>query len=152
MNTGELETFLLEQIPLASSMGLKIEHADFHSVILRAPLAPNRNHLGGAFGGSLQSLLIFSCYTWLFHHLIEDGNCHVLIQSAKTDYLHPVKEDMKIVCPAPKQDDLETFMKIYERKGRARLRLSSYVEISTGRACVFEGEFVAEKSRDCALD
>jgi thioesterase domain-containing protein len=152
MDKFKLESFLHAQIPLAASMGLKVSELTSQKVIVWAPLELNRNHLGTAFGGSLQSLLIFSCYTWLFNYLSDSGPCHVLIQEARTRYLLPVKEDMHVLCNAPDEDIIAKFMNQYERKGRARITLRANVVITDGEACTFEGEFIAEKSKESRID
>lgn len=152
MNTIQIENFLREQIPLAVSMELRVLNADKKRVELLAPLAPNRNHLGGAFGGSLQTLLIFSGYTWLFHYLSETGSCHVLIQESRTQYLKPVYEDMRVICLAPEESEIQKFLTVYNRKGKARITLQATVEIKDGVACKFEGDFVAERSKVSALN
>lgn len=69
MTPTELTSFLHEQIPLARALSIEIIKADDHEALVMGPLAPNRNHMGTAFGGSLSAVLILSCYTWLFHRL-----------------------------------------------------------------------------------
>ena len=46
------------EIVLAKPMGIIVEAADERALVLRAPLAPNANHKGTAFGGSLYSLAV----------------------------------------------------------------------------------------------
>ena len=52
-----LEHELLAEIPLARAMALRVAAYDGDSLALAAPLAPNVNDKGCAFGGSLASLM-----------------------------------------------------------------------------------------------
>ena len=47
---------IVGEFPLARHIGIVVESADDAAVVLRAPLAPNANYKGTAFGGSLYSL------------------------------------------------------------------------------------------------
>lgn len=146
MNKIELLNLLYEEIPLARAMGVKINTSDAHSTAVMAPLALNRNHLDTAFGGSLSSLLILSCYAWLFHRLNEEGHkVHVLIQEAHTDYLLPVKEDLIAVCRSPSEEDYEKFKESFRRKNVGRITLHAEISTTDGKCCTFRGIFVAQK-------
>ncbi len=53
--------------------GIIVEAADDDEpVVLRAPLAPNANHKGTAFGGSLYSLAVLTGWAWA-HALSRDA-------------------------------------------------------------------------------
>src|SRR5699024_9824089 len=52
-----LETRMRNDIPLTRAIDLRVRHADADTLILAAPLAPNINDKGCAFGGSLVSLM-----------------------------------------------------------------------------------------------
>jgi thioesterase domain-containing protein len=147
MNSAELKNLLYEEIPLAKAMGVEINTSNASSTSVMAPLALNRNHLDTAFGGSLSSLLILSCYAWLFHRLSEEGyHSHVLIQEAHTDYLLPVKEDLIAVCKSPSEEDFEKFKESFRRKNVGRITLHAEISTSEGKCCTFRGLFVAQKS------
>ncbi len=62
MTTRGLEAFLHEKIPLTKAMGLHVAESNARRLVLEAPLAANRNHLGTAFGGSLHALPTLACY------------------------------------------------------------------------------------------
>jgi thioesterase domain-containing protein len=144
MPLKKLEEFLHEQIPLTEALGVKIIKSDDSGAEVTAPLAPNRNHLGTVFGGSLHSVLVLSAYLWLFHALEKKGiSNHVVLMSSHTDYLHPVTGEFKAVCPAPKPEDFKRLMRTLERRGRARIRLHAHISTAKGLACVFSGDFVA---------
>ncbi len=143
-----LRDYLYSQIPLSKAMSVEIKQADLSGVEVTAPLAPNSNHMDTAFGGSLGTLLILSGYAYLFHRLQMSGiQCHVLIKESKTNYLLPVKEDLRAICVAPQEEDYAKFLGILQRRGIARIILTAYIETSEGRACLFSGEFIAQKAQ-----
>lgn len=148
MTPTELTSFLHEQIPLARALSIEIIKANDNEVEVMGPLAPNRNHMGTAFGGSLSAVLILSCYTWLFHRLEQAGfSAHVLIKEGKTDYLQPVEEDLVAVCLSPEEIHFEKFIESFKRKGMGRITLKAHIK----NACSFEGVFVAQKSSEPRL-
>ena len=53
----DLTRFIRDEIPLARAMDLELLAHDGDRLALRAPLAPNVNDKGCAFGGSLVSLM-----------------------------------------------------------------------------------------------
>jgi thioesterase domain-containing protein len=152
MTNTELEKFIHEQIPISKAMGVKIIKADDESVEIFGPLEPNRNHLGTAFGGSLNALLVLAGYSWIFNSLENQGHhCHILLKSGHTEYIHPVEEGLTAICLKPSQEVLDEFIRIYERKGLARINLVSEVTSPQGPACIFKGEFVAQRAQQSQL-
>jgi thioesterase domain-containing protein len=141
----ELQEFLHQQIPMARALEVGVTGLSADSVELLAPLNPNCNHMGTAFGGSLGAMMILACYAWLFNRLGEEGkHCHVLIQSAHTDYLKPVTGDIRARCL--RSEEIERVMEQFERKGVARVVLHSEVVDPAGVVlCKFSGEFVARR-------
>jgi hypothetical protein len=53
MTLEALTAYLHERIPLTRALSAAAEAWDGRTLRMGAPLAPNRNHLGTAFGGSL---------------------------------------------------------------------------------------------------
>lgn len=138
----DTERYLHQHIPLTRAMGLAVESFAGGTLVLAAPLEPNHNHLGTAFGGSLVTLATLAGYALLWL-LLDDRTCHIVVKESRTRYLHPVTGALRAVCRAPAAADLESFQAALARGGKARLTLHATVE-EGGRACVaFEGEFVA---------
>src|SRR5690554_5937295 len=98
MTAGELEAFLYQKIPISRALGARVVRADVSAVEITAPLATNINHLGTAFGGSLNAVLVLAGYTWLFQ-VLEGINpkSHVILKTGHTEYLRPVKEDIRAI-------------------------------------------------------
>lgn len=144
---NELLKFLHEQIPLSKSLGLKIISIDECGARISAPLAPNLNHLGGAFGGSLATMMILSGYIWLYHQLLKNNHhAHVILFKEESEYLLPVKTDIEVLALPPSQADWKKFEESYLRKGTGRLVLHSEIRLPEGPAANFRGEFVAKRA------
>jgi thioesterase domain-containing protein len=145
----ELEKFLHQQIPLTIALGARVLHVDEMRAEITAPLEPNRNHLGTAFGASLYAALVLSCYAWLFQTMkIRGHKCHVVLKSAQTKYLKPVKGEIRAICPSPGKDEFQAFIKTFEQKGRAQVNLRASVVTDDGEACTLDGIFVVSGSGD----
>ncbi len=147
MSEPKLLKFLHEQIPLTKSLGLSIISIDEKGALIRAPLAPNLNHLGGAFGGSLATMMILSGYIWLYDALLKNNHhAHVILFREESEYLLPVKTDIEVLAKSPSQEDWKKFEESFRRKGTGRLVLHSEIRISEGLAARFRGEFVARRA------
>lgn len=144
MTPAEFETFLFDQIPQTKSLGVLIRKVSLDSVELTAPLEPNRNHLGTAFGGSLGTLLVLAGYTWLYNALAERGHhCNVVLRKSNVDYLKPVDRDFVAVAHAPTEKDFAEFFEAFERKGKGRIVIKAEIKNAGNIACLFTGEFIA---------
>lgn len=147
MSPSNLEQFLHDKIPLSKALAIRISSANDTQVILHSPLKPNRNHMGTAFGGSLSAVATLACYTWIFNYLEERGHhVHIILKSSEMKYLAPVDEDFSATCSAPAAADLEKSLKAFEKKGLARLNLSSEISSHGKRLCLFKGEFAVKRA------
>jgi thioesterase domain-containing protein len=142
MTPAEIEAFLHEKIPLAQAMGVRVESCDAAAFVLTAPLEPNHNHLGTAFGGSLAALATLTGYTCLWHEL-DDRDAHVVIRRSELDYRHPVRGMLRAICRRPGEGELAAFRATFAKAGKARISLDVTIE-EDGRDCLyFRGDFVA---------
>ena len=143
MNSGaDLEKYLHDKIPLTVAMGVRVAECDDAHLILTAPLAPNRNHLGTAFGGSLHSLATLSGYSLLWW-LLRAPDAHIVIRQSEIRYEKAVTGELRAFCCAPAADELAGFRSDFARKGKARLRLAATIEQDGKLAVQFTGVFVA---------
>lgn len=140
----ETETFLHEQIPLTRAMGVTVESWDGQQLVLCAPLEPNHNHLGTAFGGSLSALTTLAgyCLLWL---VLGDRQAHIVVRESSIRYKSPVRGDLRAMCRRPAEQEMQVFQRKFAETGRASLALKATIE-HDGKVCVeFEGSFVAIK-------
>lgn len=136
------ERFLHEQIPLTRAMGVRMERFDDEQLVLSAPLEPNHNHLGTAFGGSLSAIATLAGYSLLWLEL-GDRDSHIVIKSSSLKYLHPVRSEIRAVCGRIDAANLARFREKFARTGKAGISLRVAI-VENERTCVeFEGLFVA---------
>lgn len=140
-----LTAFLHEQIPLTRAMGLRAVEASAQRLVLEAPLEPNKNHLGTAFGGSLHALPTLACYGSLWMVLRDAGlDGHVVVKRSNALYRAPVNGPLRAVCERPSPELVRTFLADLSRNKKARMELRAIVEGSNGKPAVeFDGSFVA---------
>ena len=140
----ELEQTLRAEIPLTRAMDVRVLRFDQNGLALGAALVPNLNHKQTAFGGSLNSLTTLACWG-LIQLLVHDSAqaITVVIQESSVQFLKPVMQDFEAVCPPPPAAVIEKFLRMLERKGRARLELESIIHSDGDVALRFRGQFVA---------
>lgn len=143
-----LEDILHHDIPLTRAMGLRVLGWQQHELRLGVPLAPNVNHAGSMFGGSLYSSVVLAGWGWLTLRLreagIEDGV--IVIKGGQIDYPLPVTADAQAICAAPAQEAWQRFEALYRRRGLARLYLDSRIVTAEGSVAVtLRGEYVLQR-------
>jgi thioesterase domain-containing protein len=139
-----LQGIITTEFALARHIGIVVETADDEGIVLSAPLAPNANYKGTAFGGSLFSIAVLTGWSWVTRHLAITGlAADAVIQESTIRYLMPVEGALRATLHAPSADQIEKFGKMLQRAGRGRIRLK--VDIHHGRtlATEFEGVFAA---------
>ena len=139
-----LQARIAAEFTLARHIGIVVESADDNSVVLRAPLAPNANYKGTAFGGSLYSLAVLAGWSWITRYLAARGvPVDAVIQESNVRFLAPVQGELRACAAAPSGAQVDKFKKMLQRAGRGRIRLR--VEIIYGQtlATLFEGVFAA---------
>ena len=149
LSAEDLEAVLHRDIPLTREMGIKALSWRDHQLRLHLPLAPNVNHKNTLFGGSLYCGAVLVGWGWLYLRLKEAGidDGHIVIQDGQISYPLPVTRDGVAVCDAPDEASWEKFLKLYQRRGRARLALHTriVVEGSEETAVQFVGQFVLHR-------
>ncbi|OHE81066.1 MAG: hypothetical protein A3G75_03065 [Verrucomicrobia bacterium RIFCSPLOWO2_12_FULL_64_8] len=145
MSVSGFEAFLHRKIPLSRAMQVRVVRCDRQELELAAPLAPNINHLGTAFGGSLNALATLTGYGVVYLLLREipaDG--HIVLKESRIDYLSPVRGQLRAACRRPPPVAIEKFQAGFRRHGKARLDLMVQIAGSGRQAAViFHGRFVA---------
>lgn len=132
------------EIMLAKPMGVIVEAADETSVILRAPLAPNANHKGTAFGGSLYALAVLTGWAWATRFLATRTlDADAVIQESNMRFLAPVHGEMRACIEIPAAADIDRLRKMLLRADRGRIRLRVNMHQGTTLAAVFDGLFAA---------
>lgn len=155
MNAAALEAFILESIPLTRAIGLRVLAADAASLTLGAPLAPNINDKGCAFGGSLTSLLTLAGWGLVRMQLGEAAQAtDVYVQDSTVRYSAPVWTDLRVRARLADGENWQGFTRTLESRGRARIQVEAAVLLDDGStATTLEARYAAIRkleSRDVA--
>ncbi len=144
-----LENELLDTIPLTRAMNLRVDAFDGDSVVLHAPLAPNVNDKGCAFGGSMASLMTLASWglarlALRAHGLAPD----IYVQDSNIEYLAPVWREISVrACAAPGHS-LADFVTMFQTRGKARITLCASIEVDSQPAARLTARFVAKRKEE----
>lgn len=142
LNLQQIEAYFHRLIPITQAMGVRVAAYDGQSLTLEAPLALNHNHLGTAFGGSLNTLATLAAYGWVWLEL-QDPECHVVVAKSAITYRRPVRHEIRAVCSRPDASAVSAFRESFTEKGRGRIDLAVTIADEGILAVEFTGRFVA---------
>jgi thioesterase domain-containing protein len=138
----DAEQYFHQQIPITRTMGLRVVAHDENEFILEAPVALNSNHLGTAFGGSINAVATLAGYGLLWLEL-RDHAVHVVVAESSIRFLRPVRETIRAICRHPDPATWAAFRDRLAEKGKAHITLRVSVVEEDQTAAEFEGAFVA---------
>lgn len=120
-----LQAFLLAHVPLAGAMGVRVVEAGAAGVRLRLPLAPNLNHHGTAFGGSVSAAGVLAGWAMLHARLaLSSVAARTVVADSRVRYLRPIEADFEALARPPTPETWAAFLDVLARRGRARLDLT----------------------------
>lgn len=136
---------LLDAIPLTRTMQIALRDYDGDSLTLAAPLAPNVNDKGCAFGGSLASVATLAGWGLIALKLESLGlDCDVYVQDSTIRYLAPVWGELVATATLAEAESWDAFLASLTARGRGRLRVACRVPGSeAAAACTLDARFVA---------
>jgi thioesterase domain-containing protein len=146
---SKLENFeqdIYRDIPLSLHLGVKVAEANMDHVRFLAPLEPNRNHQGMAFGGSVHAVAVLSCWALMTQALkslaveIE----YVVVQDTNIKYLRPITADFEAHASWSNPDAKAKFFETLSRKGLGRVEVQSDVYCNGTLCAHLSGRFVAK--------
>ena len=144
MQPIDLEHYLHEHIPLSGAMQVRVVSANLQCVRLSAPLAPNINHRATVFGGSASALALLAAWTLLYVRLKSQGlSARLVIQRNNMAYEKPMAAGFSAAACVPEGVVWEKFIRMLQRKGRARIEVMARLECQGEKAGELRGEFVA---------
>ena len=146
MNRVEAQKYIETYIPVTKIMGMEIVELTHDSVRIAMPHAPNVNHQGSAFGGSIDSLFFVTSWAYV-QLLIEDFEPHPRIvgRRGRSTFHKPVKSDFEAKVLIPDESAVQTFLDDLTQKRKGRLTAKAVVEYEGDIAAEFEGDFVVLK-------
>jgi thioesterase domain-containing protein len=144
MFLSELQAILEREIPMCAQMGIRVHDGGVDGLVMRLPLAPNRNHQKTAFAGSLNALCTIagwgSVYL-LLRELGRDGN--IVIRRSTIKYQEPVSStEIYARCQPVSADARQYFLEMLGDKGQAKLDLTVEIAGNDGPAVSFSGSYV----------
>lgn len=140
----DLDAFLARHVPIAAAMGVRLRSYDDDGLALAAPLAPNVNDKGIAFGGSIASLLSLAGWALTDFTLREAGvAADVVVASVQLTFLRPVRGEIVASCRRPVGAEVARFLDDWGRRGRARWTLRGSVGAGEAEAALFRADYVA---------
>ncbi len=134
-------------MPITGALGIEALAATDRELLLRLPLAPNRNHKGTMFAGSLSALATLAGWSTLWLLMRDaDRESHIVIQDASIRYLRPVRTDATAHVTFPGRDEHDLMLDTFARRGRARLPLEVAVRDESGEIVAgFRGRYVVHR-------
>ncbi|MEQ1511774.1 MAG: YiiD C-terminal domain-containing protein [Lysobacteraceae bacterium] len=127
-----LEAELLA-MPPAAALGLRIVEATGDRLRLYAPLAPNINDKGCAFGGSLGSLMTLAGWGLIVLRVAEAGlDADVFVADSEIRYRAPLFADIETTAELAEGESWEDFLSTLRSRGRARLSVRAVVGLPEG--------------------
>lgn len=144
-----LEHELLSTIPLTRAMQLSVQEYTGDRLRLVAPLTPNVNDKGCAFGGSLASLMTLACWGLARQALLDAGYlADIYVQDSTIEYLRPVWGALITDAGAADGHSLAEFVSMYAARGKARVTLCATVPGVDATAARLTARFVAKKREE----
>lgn len=124
MNCEDLQSQIHKGIPLSRHMDFSVlELSDTH-IKVNGGAAENINVHGTAFAGSLYSICTLAAWGLTFSQIPEDTA--LVLAQGNIHYFRPVIGEIIAECDAS-PEQLETFLKELELRGKARLDLAVMV-------------------------
>jgi thioesterase domain-containing protein len=144
LNEQALQQYLYDHIPLSQAMQVEVRRAHEDELVLAAPLAPNINHRSTIFGGSASAVAILSAWSLLHVRLTSAKlDARLVIQSNTMQYELPIGGAFTARAFIEDPAEWQQFLRMLSRKGRARIAVTSILEVEGKQAGRLRGEFVA---------
>lgn len=129
----DLEHFEAEcrtDIPLLDAMELSFIEYGEHSLTMEAPLAPNINNKGTAFGGSIASICLFGGWAVLTLCFMENDihNTEIVVYKNEMTFERPARGHL-LVKATVDADDFDACLARLMAKDPSRIRLHIDVEL-----------------------
>lgn len=143
MDLNALQQYLYDHIPLSKAMEVTIAAADWDSVRLRAPLAPNINHRDTVFGGSTSAMALLSAWALVYLRLERENiRCHIVVRRNSMVYDKPIPGEFEATSSIADDAAWTDFVAVLSRRNRARIEVESLIHSSGELAAKMSGEFV----------
>lgn len=143
---AEAQRYLHDKIPITRQLGIEVHILKPDEVVLKAPLSLNSNHLGSAFGGSVDSLFLTT--GWAYLRVLTDHLSHeptIIGKHAETTFYQPIRHDFSAHIIVPDKKTKELFLSEYEINGKAKIILEAVITDKGKIYAGFKGTYVLLK-------
>lgn len=138
-----LKKKLHKEIPATRRLGIEPVRCNKDVLVLKAPLAPNRNDKGTAFAGSLSAVVTVAGWSAVWLALRDAGLQGVIvIQDGTIRYLRPVTRDFEARASRPTPARVARLLAALRRRGKARIQLRVVIREAGADAVMFTGRYV----------
>ena len=142
---ARLEREILEHIPLARAMQLGVSRYTGDELEMIAPLAPNINDKGCAFGGSMASLLTLAGWGLLELGLRAHGfACDIYVGDSQLRYHEPLWGELRGVARFAEADALAALVAGVRERGKGRADVVCEIAGEGRAAASLVARFVAK--------
>jgi thioesterase domain-containing protein len=140
----ELQAVLESEIPMCSQMGITVHECGPEGLVMRMPLAPNRNHQRTAFAGSLNAVCTIAGWGTMYLLMKElDRAGSTVIRRSAIKYHEPViSTDIYARCLPVTPGARQYFLEMLDEKKQAKMDLAVEIAGSQGPSVVFGGSYV----------
>lgn len=132
-------------MPPVAAMAFDVVDYDGERLRMQAPLGPNVNDKGTAFGGSMTSLMTFAGWGLVTLRLQQAGLvADVFVADSHVHYRKPLVADLVADAMLAPGETWEPFLATFLQRGRARIELRACILLPEGGiAAELAGRYVA---------
>lgn len=144
MSPEELRHYLHHNVPLTQHMQISVDACTTEQLTLYAPLEPNANHHGTAFGGSIASLAVLC--GWCMTHIRTESEAlssDLFVQKATIEYHKAIEQNIRASCTGPSEEAWQSFAESLQSRGKGRLHLEVQVFNGDVVAATLEANYAA---------
>ncbi len=136
---------LRSQVPLIRHMGVDVVHYEPGKAVVEAPLEPNLNTHGTAFGGSLYCVSTMAGWALVHLTLMDAGfEPQVWVTRGEVDYLKPVTGTIRAVAGL-EQADTQALISSFAEHGKARVTVPVVIGGELEQALRLQVSFAARR-------
>lgn len=130
IDLNRFEAECRQDIPLLNAMHLSFVNFENLTLTMEAPLAPNINNKGTAFGGSIASICLFGGWAVATLAFVDNDihNTEIVVYKNEMTFERPARGQL-IVKAFIKPDDFATCLARLKAKDKGRIRLDIHVEL-----------------------
>jgi thioesterase domain-containing protein len=140
-----LEAHILEHIPLARAMQLAVPRYSGDELEMTAPLAPNINDKGCAFGGSMASLLTLAGWGLIELGLRAEGlDCDIYVGDSQLRYREPLWGELRGIARFAEAGAMARVVAAVREQGKGRADVVCEIAGERGAAATLAARFVAK--------